>query len=661
MTTRSIGAGTLLSGRYRLEDLLSDVDGACFWRATDTVLARNVAIHAVPSDDPRAGGLMEAARRSATVADPRVLRVLDADDRDGVTWVVNEWGEGISLDTMLEHGTLPASRAAWLTLEVAETIAHGHAQGVAHGRLRPEAVLVTDSGAVKLVGYVVDASLVPTPPVDPLYGDLDPREADVIDLAGLLYAALTGRWPGVAPSRVPTAPRESRRPLRPRQVRAGVPRTLDAICDRVLHQEASQHAMPIETAHEIAAALADYVGDPSRAAPLDAAGMHSEVPPLPAPSEPEPEVLAGWSRAEPRLHAAPEPEPEPTMVVGTAAPAVAHAGPEDRSHQSPPDDADDPYATQLSAAVDPEDTAIRREPLESPDALDSFAAPVQAAPPPPPFEELPERPLFASTERRVPAAARAAAAAYAEDDRSRRGSDSSGAIASAEPATGPGTTGFWALSGAEDAPPVHTGREGRGWFRTAVAVGLLLVLVVTGLVALHQLRDSGGTPTGTQDTDSTPATSTTGRALRAVGVRDFDPQGSPSTENPETVRNAIDSDPSTTWMTKTYRGNPALGGLKDGVGLIVDLGKDQQVGSVDVRFVGAPTSFSVYAAASGVTDYPTGLDQFDKVGERQGAGTRARVALTSTPRTRYVLVWLTRLPAAAGGYRGEVATITVRS
>ncbi|MCW2817360.1 MAG: serine/threonine protein kinase [Marmoricola sp.] len=638
MTTRSIGAGTLLSGRYRLEDLLSDSDGACFWRATDTVLARNVAIHAVPSEDPRAARLMEAARRSAAVADPRVLRVLDADDHDGITWVVNEWGEGISLDIMLERGTLPASRAAWLTLEVAETIAHGHAQGVAHGRLRPEAVLVTDSGSVKLVGYVVDASLTPTPTHDPLYGELDPREADVIDLAGLLYAALTGRWPGVAPSRVPTAPREARRPLRPRQVRAGVPRTLDAICDRVLHQEATQHSMPIETAHEIAAALADYVGDPSRAAPLDAAGMHSEVPPPPGPPDTEPEAmpeLASWG---------------------------ARDG--DGHHDERPDH-DDPHATQLSAAVDPVDTSIRREPLESPDALDSFAAPVQAAPPPPPFEELPERPLFASTERRVPAASLVGGS---PDGRSRWGEEGPGATGSSAATDhqvhgGPGTstTGFWALSDAGDAPPVHTGREGRGWFRTAVAVGLLLVLVVAGLVAFHQLRDSGAGAASTEQTDSTPATSTTGRTLRPVGVRDFDPQGSPSTENPETVRNAIDDDPATTWMTKTYRGNPALGGLKDGVGLVVDLGRDHEVGSVDVRFVGAPTSFSVYAAPSGVTDFPTSLDQLDEVGRRDGAGGRARVTLRDTPRTRYVLIWLTRLPAATGGYRGEVAGITVRS
>ena len=100
----------------------------------------------------------------------------------------------------------------------------------------------------------------------------------MINLAGILYAALTGRWPGVARSSVPKAPRESRRPLRPRQVRAGVPRTLDAICERVLHKEGSQHSMPIETAHEIAAALADYVGDPP--------SPHHSTPPPCTPSRP---------------------------------------------------------------------------------------------------------------------------------------------------------------------------------------------------------------------------------------------------------------------------------------------------------------------------------------------------------------------------------------
>ena len=355
-----------------------------------------------PSDDPRAPGLLDAARVSATVTDPHLLRVLDCDDDDGITWVVNEWGDGVSLDLMLQQGTLPPSRAAWLTREVAEAIAAGHAQGVAHGRLNPEAVLVTHAGAVKLIGYVVDASLESRRPPDPLYGELDDREADVINLAGILYAALTGRWPGVARSSVPKAPREGRRPLRPRQVRAGVPRTLDAICERVLHKEASQHSMPIETAHEIAAALADYVGDPALTAPLDAAAMHAEptvalhrdalpssIPGLGSGTDADTDTDTQGQQVEEDADAA---DPNATLVVepaleGEEDPELEETGP----------------STASVAADEGEDTQFHNEPVEGPDSLAPLHAPAGEGSPPPPFPDIPERPLFASTERRVPA------------------------------------------------------------------------------------------------------------------------------------------------------------------------------------------------------------------------------------------------------------------
>ena len=66
-------------------------------------------------------------------------------------------------------------------------------------------------------------------------------------------------------------------------------------------------------------------------------------------------------------------------------------------------------------------------------------------------------------------------------------------------------------------------------------------------------------------------------------------------------------------MTSTYRGNAELGGLKPGVGLMLDLGKDTQAGAVTVELTGKPTSFQVYAASAGVTDPPDNLDQMDKV------------------------------------------------
>jgi len=693
----SVGPGTLLAGRYRLDDLLAESRGARFWRATDTILARNVAIHAVPSDDPRAAGLLAAARLSATVVDPHLLRVLDCDDDNGITWVVNEWGEGISLDLMLQQGTLPPSRAAWLTREVAEAIAAGHAQGVAHGRLNPEAVLVTHAGAVKLIGYVVDASLEKSREPDPMYGELDEREADVINLAGILYAALTGRWPGVARSAVPQAPREGQRPLRPRQVRAGVPRTLDAICDRVLHKEASQHALPIETAHEIAAALADYVGDPALTAPVDAAGMHAEPqvsgrdmadPDMADPEAADPEA------ADPDATVAVTTDPDATQVVA-------------RDPEATRVIATDPEATRAVAPLPAQaggpgtsgqETQTFRPPQDGPDSLAPLHPPAEDTPPSP-FPDIPERPLFATTERRVPATARvsqgpARSSVWATDqtgttDPAETTGHSGAGAAAHSPArplgagwsgpapdldpgrtddntsagSGNGKPDFWPFTGdPEEENEVHTGKEGRGWLRTAVVIGVLLVLLIAMVVAFNRGRQDGSLPFSGSGADPTGTTqAATGAAVELAAVQDFDPEADPPEENPERAADAIDGDPATSWITSTYRGDAALGGLKPGVGLQVDLGKDVEARSVSVRFKGSPTSFEVYAAPAGVTDFPESLDQMEKVAERANAPERARVALEPAAKTRFLLVWLTELPAVSGGFRGEITDITVTS
>src|SRR3954463_9123857 len=155
MADTPFGPGTVLAGRFALDVLLDEHGGARFWRATDQTLARSVAVHVLPESDARAGALLTAARTSALVTDGHLLRVLDAAAEDGVVYVVNEWGYGVSLDRMLAEGPLPPRRAAWVVKEVAEAISTAHRNGVAHGRLLPENVMITEAGSVKLVGFVM--------------------------------------------------------------------------------------------------------------------------------------------------------------------------------------------------------------------------------------------------------------------------------------------------------------------------------------------------------------------------------------------------------------------------------------------------------------------------------------------------------------------------
>src|SRR5690606_11682125 len=92
-----------------------------------------------------------------------------------------------------------------------------------------------------------------------------------VDLVAVLYAALTGRWPGNSHCPMPAAPSGHGLVLRPRQVRAGVPRVLDQLCDGVLNPA---HAVPGQTptdAASLAAALFDFVGDRQAVADAEAA------------------------------------------------------------------------------------------------------------------------------------------------------------------------------------------------------------------------------------------------------------------------------------------------------------------------------------------------------------------------------------------------------
>jgi len=136
---------------------------------------------------------------------------------------------------------------------------------------------------------------------------------------------------------------------------------------------------------------------------------------------------------------------------------------------------------------------------------------------------------------------------------------------------------------------------------------------------------------------------------------DFDPQGDPPSENPELAPAAVDGDPTTAWRTETYKQNLGPGGLKTGVGLVIDLGEVHDVRGTDLTFLGAPTSVSVYVTQT----RPDAVKSLTAVVE-VNAPTRAPLTFGEPVTGRYVTLWLTSLPAADGGFRGQIAEVVVR-
>lgn len=248
MTTQAVQPGRLLAGRYRVEDLLDEFGGVRSWRAVDEVLSRAVFVHTVPTDDPRADALAQAARAASQVGDPRFLQVLDVDAEDDTVYVVREWITGQNLKALLAGGPLNAEQAATLGREVAMALALAHAKGLTHLRLDPSSVVVAPNGSVKVAGLATEAALHGAP-------DADPGEVDAAGIGRILYAALTGRWPDDEGHGLPIAPRIDGRFASPRQVRPGVPRHLDEVVDRTLGNAERHHASRLLSPAEVADAL----------------------------------------------------------------------------------------------------------------------------------------------------------------------------------------------------------------------------------------------------------------------------------------------------------------------------------------------------------------------------------------------------------------------
>jgi hypothetical protein len=117
-----------------------------------------------------------------------------------------------------------------------------------------------------------------------------------------------------------------------------------------------------------------------------------------------------------------------------------------------------------------------------------------------------------------------------------------------------------------------------------------------------------------------------------------------------------DGDPNTLWRTDRYN-TVAFGGLKAGVGVIVELSADADIRRVRVSSPTTGWSGQVYVAGAG------GAGTLAEWGEaatpvQEGIAGSATFELDSPKRGRAVLVWFTRL---GDDRRVEVAEITVES
>ena len=213
--------GTLLGGRYRVQECIGAGAMGVVWTAWDRRLARTVAVKQLIPPRMEDGAdetalrvararAMREGRIAARVVHPRAIAVFDVvthapPSQPEMPWLVMEYLPSRSLAAVLaERGPLPPTEVARIGAQIADALSAVHEAGIVHGDVKPGNVLLTDDGVAKLTDFGVsraswDSSatggglVAGTPgyfaPEVARGGDPTPA-SDVFSLGATLYAAV---------------------------------------------------------------------------------------------------------------------------------------------------------------------------------------------------------------------------------------------------------------------------------------------------------------------------------------------------------------------------------------------------------------------------------------------------------------------------------------
>ena len=396
--------------RYRLDSRIATGGMGEVWRATDTVLGREVAVKVLKheyADDPTFRARFETeAQHAAALHHPGVAGVYDFGEATDPSsphprpYLVMELVEGQPLSRLLMDGrALDREVVRDLMAQSGEALAAAHAAGIVHRDVKPANLLVTPDRTVKVTDFGIaraadGVGITQTGTVMGTAQYLSPEQArgeratpasDVYSLGVVTFECLTGRRPFDAESPVATALAHIQQPVP--DLPDDVPADLAAVVHRALAKDPAER-------YPDGAAFAAALRDPSRSVPPPAA-----VVPVPEPGTEQTAVLSP-TVSEPVPPPRPAEEPRrrtaawlvPLLIlllaIGIVVAAVALSG-DDEDEPPPTDPTGRPTQTQETQPEEPSDTPppSSEAPTPSDDPTTEPTTPPTSEPTTPPTSE----------------------------------------------------------------------------------------------------------------------------------------------------------------------------------------------------------------------------------------------------------------------------------
>ena len=330
--------GSMLGGRYQIEEIVGVGGMAVVYRARDTILGRDVALKVLKkefAEDPDIRNRFSIESRAvAKLSHHNIVSVFDVGSEDGTDYIVMELIEGITLKQYLQRkGHLSWEETIFFAEQVARALMHAHSRGIIHQDVKPQNVIILRDGTAKLTDFGIAsfAAAQETRVVQEAIGSvhyISPEQAkgskidyrtDLYSLGVMMYEMLTGKLPFEGETALQIVMQHINEvPIIPSAFVPGIPKGMD---DIVMHAMSAHISRRYESAEKMYEDMEVLRSDPNArfhyVASEDSSGetqiIGADIQRAAAPSTEAASCSAALRRAPAHAHA-PRPAPAPVSA-----------------------------------------------------------------------------------------------------------------------------------------------------------------------------------------------------------------------------------------------------------------------------------------------------------------------------------------------------------
>lgn len=250
--------GKILGNRYELLERVGEGGMSFVYKAKCRKLNRFVAVKILKDEFINNEEVVKKFKQEATaianLSNPNVVNVLDVGTQDDKNYIVMEYIEGRTLkDIINEKGALPYEVAINIAIKVGKALECAHKNGIIHRDVKPQNILVTDEGVVKVTDFGIaksmdSSTIAHTNSVMGSAHYFSPEQAkgtytdyrtDLYSLGIVLYEMVTGVVPFNGDSPVTVAVKHiQEKAIPPKNINVSIPNSLNDLILKAMEKDA---------------------------------------------------------------------------------------------------------------------------------------------------------------------------------------------------------------------------------------------------------------------------------------------------------------------------------------------------------------------------------------------------------------------------------------